>query len=217
MDYFCYDNLGYRKVYNQGPLDTREPLYHSQPLFMEFNGNPNYRKVTATMVDNYSQVFVDLGQSDSGRVALGVRFGTLDAHVMAAETVPQVIWLFTSIVGRLKLKPRFVLGHHQGGYGYERRKQLEDVVSNYRNARIPLDGLHIDVDFRHKYRTFTTDDTSFPNVSEMFGNLRNQGVKCCTNITPIISFDGYRTDNDPILRLTPPGIRPIIRIHQRTS
>ena len=197
MNYFCYDNLNYEKVYNQGALDAREPLYHSQPFFMELNATPGYNSVTATLVDNYSQVFIDLGQSDSSRVGLGVRFGILDTYVMCADKVPELIWLFTAIVGRPRLKPRFVLGHHQGGYGYASRQQLEDVVSNYRNVGIPLDTLHIDVDFQHKYRTFTTDDNSFPNVTDMFAQLKTKGVKCCTNITPIISFDGYRTSNDP--------------------
>ena len=197
MNYFCYDNLGYRKVYNQGPLDTREPLYHSQPFFMEMNGTAGYQNVTATLVDNYSQVFIDLGKSDSGRIGLGVRFGILDTYILSAEKILELIWLFTSIVGRPKLKPRFILGHHQGGYGYANRPQLEDVVSKYRGASIPLDSLAIDVDFQHKYRTFTTDDGNFPDVAGMFTELRGKGVKCCTNITPIISFDGYRTTNDP--------------------
>lgn len=197
MNYFCYDNLGYSKVYNQGPLDAREPLYHSQPYFLELNGTPGYQNVTATLVDNYSQVFVDLGQSDAGRTKLGVRFGILDTYFLSADKIPELIWLFTSIIGRPRLKPRFILGHHQGGYGYASRSQLEDVVSKYRNVGIPLDGLHIDVDFQHKYRTFTTDDQNFPDVAGMFGALRASGVKCSTNITPIISLDGYRTNNDP--------------------
>ena len=197
MNYFCYDNFNYKQVYDQGPLDAREPLYHSQPFFLELNGTPGYHNVTATLVDNYSQVFVDLGQSDSGRIALGIRFGILDSYFLSADKVPELIWLFTSIVGRPRLKPRFILGHHQGAYGYANGPQLENVVSNYRKAGIPLDGLHIDVDFQHKYRTFTTDDGNFPDVKGMFGRLRNQGVKCCTNITPIISLDGYRTNDDP--------------------
>ena len=197
MNYFCYDNFNYKKVYNQGPLDAREPLYHSQPFFLELNGTPGYHNVTATLVDNYSQVFVDLGQSDSGRISLGVRFGILDTYVLSADKIPELIWLFTSIVGRPKLKPRFILGHHQGAYGYTTGQQLEKVVSNYRNAGIPIDGLHIDVDFQHKYRTFTTDENNFPDVTGMFARLRDKGVKCCTNITPIISLDGYRTNDDP--------------------
>ncbi len=198
MNYFCYDNYNYRQVYGQGPLDAREPLYHSQPFFLELNGTPGYQNVTATLIDNYSQVFVDLGQSDSARIGLGVRFGILDAYILSADKIPELIWLFTSIVGRPKLKPRFILGHHQGCYGYEKRDQLEKVVSKYRASGIPIDGLHIDVDLQHKYRTFTTDDTNFPNVTEMFASLRNTGVKCCTNITPIISLDGYgKQTTDP--------------------
>ena len=112
MNYFCYDNFNYKKVYNQGPLDDRESLYHSQPFFMELNGTPGYHNVTATMIDNYSQVCIDLGQSDSGRIGLGIRFGILDTYFMSADKVPELIWLFTSIVGRPKLKPRFILGHN---------------------------------------------------------------------------------------------------------
>lgn len=198
LNYFCFDNYNYSQVYGQGPLDTREPLYHSQPFFLELNGTPGFQNVTATLVDNYSQVCVDLGLSDPGRIALGVRFGILDTYILSADQVPELIWLFTSIVGRPRLKPRFVLGHHQGAYGYTNRKQLEDVVSNYQAKQIPLDGLHIDVDFQHKYRTFTTDETNFPNVKEMFEKLKEKGVKCCTNITPIISLDGYGpNNNDP--------------------
>ncbi|MFY7933163.1 MAG: hypothetical protein ACOVO7_11190, partial [Microcystis aeruginosa] len=32
LNYFNYDNMRYRQVYNQGPLDSREPLYHSDPF-----------------------------------------------------------------------------------------------------------------------------------------------------------------------------------------
>lgn len=43
---------------------------------------------------------------------------------------------------------------------------------------------------QYKYRTFTSDPVAFPQVDQMFANLRGRGVKCCTNITPIISLDG---------------------------
>lgn len=51
------------------------------------------------------------------------------------------------------------------------------------------------------YRTFTIDtrEGHFPNPEQMFTDLRNMGVKCCTNITPYISsapnpdFGEYQT------------------------
>jgi alpha-glucosidase len=91
------------------------------------------------------------------------------------------------MVGRSRLKPRFVLGYHQGCYGYETRSDCEWVTRKYREHKIPFDGLHIDVDIQHEYETFTIDEGKFPNPKEFFSGLRAQGVKCSTNITPIIS------------------------------
>lgn len=40
VNYFNFDNMRYMQVYNKGPLDAREPLYHSEPIFFEYNGVP---------------------------------------------------------------------------------------------------------------------------------------------------------------------------------
>lgn len=54
------------------------------------------------------------------------------------------------------------------------------------------------------YRTFTMDTRPghFPEPKDMFKRLREQGIKCCTNITPYISsitkpeFPDYKTYQD---------------------
>jgi len=66
------------------------------------------------MVDNYSQVAIDLGKTNPGSISIATRFNTFDAYVFTADNVPKMIWQYTSLVGRPKLKPRFILGHHQG-------------------------------------------------------------------------------------------------------
>lgn len=74
----------------------------------------------------------------------------------------------------------------------------------YRQSRIPLDGIHIDVDFQLGFRTFTIDPGFFGknprkkiwnNAREMFGALKADGIKCSTNITPVIS--GNPITNNP--------------------
>ncbi|EJU04376.1 alpha-1-4-glucan lyase [Dacryopinax primogenitus] len=201
MNYYCYDNMLYGNLYNKGPLDDREPLYHSCPYFVEMNALPGYSNVTATFVDNYSQVVIDLGKSNAGRVSIGTRFNGFDAYIMSADNVAKLIESHTLLVGRPHLKPRYVLGNHQGCYGYRTREDLETVVAEYRAARIPLDGLHIDVDFQDRYRTFTWNEDKFPDVPGMFAELREKGVKCCTNITPVISLkDEGEGDDYPTLQ-----------------
>lgn len=107
--------------------------YHSTPFFLEMNGTPEFRSVTGLMVDNYSQVAIDLGKNNSSAIGVATRFGTFDAYIMTDDSVTGLIWWagytrtfnyrkkcsiasrqYTSIVGRPKLKPRFILGHHQG-------------------------------------------------------------------------------------------------------
>ncbi|KAH8895231.1 hypothetical protein GQ53DRAFT_855393 [Thozetella sp. PMI_491] len=201
INYFNFDNMRYQNVYGQGPLDTREPLYHSEPYFIEVDGQPGYRSQVATFIDNYSHVCIDLGKTDQTTLRVGTRFNSFQAIFVAGNSVQEVIQLYTSIVGKPKLKPRYTLGYHQGCYGYDTEDMIRYSVDQYRKHNFPLDGMHIDVDMQDDYRTFTIDTRAghFPDPVNMFANLRNQGVKCTTNITPYINSipsDTYSTLNE---------------------
>lgn len=191
VNYFNFDNMRYRQVYNQGPLDAREPLYHSDPFFFEFNVLANKDNVNGIFIDNPGQLFIDVGYLNSNRYMFGTRFGDLDYYFFNGHRPARVIDNFTNIVGKSRLKPRYCLGYHQGCYGYDSRKTVEWAVDKYREYNIPLDGIHIDVDIQNKYQTFTIDtsENKFPNPKEMFSNLKKQGIKCSTNITPVISSE----------------------------
>lgn len=218
----AYDNILYNGVYGVGAGDSREPLYHSEPFWIEVDTHQNLSSKIATFVDNYSQVSIDFGRQNNGEIRVGTKYGSLQYFVMAGNEIRDIINLYTSIIGRNRLKPRYVLGHHQGcesnnqftgglpkcgllmpsrsrlGYGYDSRKKVVGVVDQYRARKIPLDGMHIDVDLQDQYRTFTIDTSPerFPDPKQMFRDLRNKGVKACTNITPVINCVGkgeYKT------------------------
>ncbi len=187
ITYMNYDNMMYKQIYGRGALDDREPLYHNNPFFMEFYGEPAEDSVSGIFIDNASESFVDVGYSNSERYMIGTLLGDLDFYFFLGNNAEEVMSSYVSFVGTARLKPRYILGYHQGCYGYEKRSDLEEVVEDYRNYQIPIDGLHVDVDLQKNYETFTIDENKFPNPKEMFGKLRKQGIKCCTNITPIIS------------------------------
>lgn len=182
-----YDNMLYDGVYGQGPLDPREPLYHSEPFWMEANALPGYLSKVGTFVDNYSHIVLDLGKTSQDEMRIATRFNNASFYIIAGENTQEVIGLYTSLVGRPWLKPRYALGYGQGAYGYDTRKKVEDCVREYRENDFPIDTLHIDVDLQYRYCTFTVDTSSFPDPKDMFTKLKGQGVKCCTNITPVIN------------------------------
>ncbi|CAG8599065.1 19266_t:CDS:2, partial [Racocetra fulgida] len=169
LTFFNYDNYGYGQIYGQGPLDQREPLYHSDPFFMEFNGVPGKESVIGMYIDNYSLICMDIGYEKSDRNMFGIKFGELDYYVFSGNECKDIINSFTSLVGH-----------------------VEDTLQKYRDNNIPIDGLHIDIDSQNNYQVFTLNPVTFPNPKEMFDNLRLNGAKCCVNVTPIIK----KGDND---------------------
>ncbi|KAG8665372.1 hypothetical protein FPOAC2_10450 [Fusarium poae] len=201
MNYFNFDNMRYQNVYGKGPLDDREPLYHSEPFWIEVDSHPGYRSQVSTFIDNYSHICVDVGVKDSGVIRVATRFNSFRAIMVAADCMQDLITSYTSIVGKPRLKPRYVLGYHQACYGYDSQEAVLESVAEYRKCGFPIDGMHIDVDMQEDYRTFTIDkrDKHFPDPVQMFKTLREQGVKCSTNITPYINSvpsDTYATLND---------------------
>jgi alpha-glucosidase (family GH31 glycosyl hydrolase) len=200
LTYFNFDNMRYSVMYGNGPMDEREPLYHSNPFFMEFNRHPEENCVLGSFIDNSSESYIDLGKLDNSKYLLGTMYGELDYYFFVSESCEGVLETFSQFVGKTKLKPRFILGYHQGCYGYESYDQsnwnqmdLKSVVEEYRKCGIPLDGLHVDVDIQKNYCTFTMNEEKFPGNT--FDLLAEQGVKCSTNITPVISYlnDDYET------------------------
>ena len=181
--------MKYQNVYGVGPQDDREPLYHSEPYWMEVASHAGLRSLLSTVVDNYSQVCLDLRMEDETAIRIATRFNELNCMIAAADSVSELIQTYTSIVGKPRLKPRYALGYHQGCYGYDTKEMVLECARRYREAGFPLDGLHIDVDIQRDHRTFTIDEREghFPDPVSMFGELRRMGVKCCTNITPHIN------------------------------
>jgi len=200
LTFFNFDNMKYMQVYGNGPLESREPLYHSDPFFLEFYGVPGRKSVYGIFIDNPSEVCMDIGYLNASRYLFGTRFGSMDYYFMLGKCAVDIVDAFTSLVGKSRLKPRYALGYHQGCYGYDTREKVINCANSYRapDVDIPLDGIHIDVDIQHNHKTFTIDVTgNFPNPRDMFSYLRSLGVKCSTNITPIISRENPDDAGDP--------------------
>lgn len=217
MTFFNYDNFKYSGgnapsdgfgavVPNfsiPGPLNTAEPLYNSIPFMIEDNPNPLDGNGNPTGVpyayglflDNEGQTYFNMGQSSSyagnmyGKYYFGALYGEIDYYFLAGRNTAQVLRQYSTLTGPAALVPMWVLGYHQGCYGYYSQEKVLAAAQSYRQARIPLDGMHIDVDFQNNYRTFTASPEKFPNGgAPTFQGLARFGVKASTNITGIVTM-----------------------------
>lgn len=194
LNYFNYDNFKYNTapaLGDRGPLNPSEPLYCSIPFLIELNPGSASPYAYGIFLDNTGQSFINVLADDysnmDGKYYIGALYNDLDYYFMAGSGAPEVIKQYTTLTGRAPLPPRYVLGFHQGAYGYFDHHKLSAAADAYRSARIPCDGLHIDVDFQDNYRTFTHSEVKFPNCQQYLAGLRQQGFKMSTNITPIIT------------------------------
>lgn len=203
MTFFNFDNFMYSRgpvpLGNEGgPLNPSEALYCSVPLLIENNPSPDSSSPYAgapysygLFFDNAAQSYFNIGTSDysdmRGKYYFGALYGDMDYYFMAGNDTAEVIQQYTTLTGRPPMPPKYVFGFHQGCYGYYDRYVLGMIAHAYRAARIPIDGLHIDVDFQDNYRTFTSSNVKFANARQMMDYLHLLGFKCSTNITPLLT------------------------------
>lgn len=196
--FFNFDNFIYNgpSIGDSGPLNPSEPLYCSIPVLVENDPNPSGSFAggpfaTGLFLDNPAQTYANISANDysdmSGKYYLGALYNELDTYFFAGSGVPDILAQYTTLTGRAPMPPRYAFGFHQGAYGYFDQHKLLAAATSYRAARIPCDGLHIDVDFQDNYRTFTHSEMKFPNTKKFFDDLHDMGFKMSTNITPIIT------------------------------
>jgi hypothetical protein len=70
---------------------TGTTRYHSDPFYLEVNSNPEHSNVTAVYIDNYSQIAIDFGKTNSGHIKLGTRFNAMDVYVISSNNVPEIV------------------------------------------------------------------------------------------------------------------------------
>ncbi|MCI5136819.1 MAG: hypothetical protein D3922_00030 [Candidatus Electrothrix sp. AR1] len=165
LSYFNFDNMRYKSVHGIGALDSREPLYHSNPFFLEFYAHPEAMSgVVGSFVNNPSQILMDIGHTYSDQLRLATSYGDMDLLVFIGDSSKDILGKCTSLAGKARLKPRYALGYHQGGYGYENTQSMLDVVNGYGDSDVPFDGLHVDIDVQNHYRTFTMNEIKYRRI-----------------------------------------------------
>jgi alpha-glucosidase len=215
MTFFNYDNFQYSGSNvvppgsTPGPLNPSEPLYNSIPFLIEDNPNPLDANGQPThspysygiFLDNESQSYFNIGASSAaagnmyGKYYFGALYGEIDYYFLAGADTQEVIQQYVTLTGPPALPPMWVLGYHQGCYGYYDHNKVMAAALAYRSARIPIDGIHIDVDFQNNYRTFTASPKKFPNGGQTtFKALADNGFKASVNITGIVTIQPLDED-----------------------
>lgn len=162
-------------------------LYGSFPYYLQVaNGQAH-----GAMLMNSNGMDVTL-QSTS--LTFKTNGGIMDLYVFNGPTPEAVVQQYTKIVGRPTMFPYWSLGFHNCKYGYTSVYEVEDVVSKYAQANIPLDTQWMDIDYMQNYRDFTYDAQQFPaaEVKSFVDKLHSNGQHFVPIVDPgIMVYPGY--------------------------
>lgn len=155
-----------------GWQESTDPLYKSIPFFLALREGVSY----GLFLNNPWRSSFDFNKEDRAAISFGADGGDADYYFLYGPDPKQVITHFTDLVGRTPLPPRWSLGFQQSRYSYYPESRVREIAGAYRQKRIPVDVIYLDIDYQLKNRPFTVDPERFPAFGQMIKDLGAQGI-----------------------------------------
>lgn len=189
----------YDKIYGLGEnvrgINKRGWKYKSECL-----DNPNHREDTVSMycahnffiidgnvksgyfLDTPGVVSYDMCYEKSDEIRVEIEGLNVDIYIIDGDSLTEIIKQFREIIGKSYIPPKWALGYQQSRWGYASKNDVREVVRQYREGGIPLDGLYLDIDYMERYKDFTINEESFSNFPEFVEEMKKEKV----HLVPII-------------------------------
>ena len=131
----------------------------------------------------------DLGLEHEDEVVICTLGGEADLYVLAAATPAELNRRLAELTGFPMRVPLWSLGFHQSRWGYREQTEIAELVNEFRRRQIPLDVVHLDIDYMDDFRSFSFHPERFPDPRALSKQVAVQGVRLVTIIDPGIRFD----------------------------
>jgi alpha-glucosidase len=156
-----------------GWQESTDPLYKSIPFFVALRGGRSY----GVFVDNTYRVSYDFGKTARESYAIGSDDGPIDYFFIHGPEPKKVIERYTALTGRTPMPPMWSLGFQQCRYSYFPETRVREIAETFRQKRIPLDAIYLDIDYQLENRPFSVDPQRFPSFAGMLAEFNRRGLK----------------------------------------
>ncbi|KAL0296734.1 UNVERIFIED_CONTAM: Alpha-xylosidase 1 [Sesamum radiatum] len=169
-------------------INLNADLYGSHPVYMDLRNveGEAYTHAVLLLNSNGMDVFYR-GNSLTYKVIGGV----FDLYFFSGPSPLDVVDQYTSFIGRPAAMPYWAFGFHQCRWGYHNLSVVEDVVENYKKAKIPLDVIWNDDDHMDGHKDFTLNPVNYPRpqLLAFLDKIHAQGMKYIVIIDPGIGVN----------------------------
>ena len=162
--------------YNEG----RDPIYQTIPFYLGLQRGIAY----GIFFDNSYRSYFNFGRSSQQRAWFGAEGGEMNYYFFYGPSIKKILGRYADLTGYMPLPPLWTLGNQQSRWSYYPESMVEEVVNEYRRRDLPLDVMHLDIDYMKGYRVFTFDKERFPDPKALSEKLGRQGIKLVTIVDP---------------------------------
>jgi alpha-glucosidase len=167
-----------------GYTEGKDPIYQTIPFYLGLQRGLAY----GIFFDNSYRSYFDFGKNSQAYAAFGAEGGEMNYYFFYGPAIKKILSRYTELTGRMPLPPLWALGNQQSRWSYYPDTMAEEVVRQYRERDLPLDVLHLDIDYMQGYRVFTWNTDRFPNPKAFTEKLKQQGVKVVTIVDPGVKY-----------------------------
>jgi alpha-glucosidase len=169
----------------------QDPLYCGIPVLLGLHPSGHL----LAFHENPYDAVVRVDEGGSGRTEVTFAGGALRQYV-AVGPLPRLLERYAGLTGHPPLPPRWALGYHQCRWGYRTEADVREVADGFRDERLPLSAVHLDIDYMDGYRVFTVDRGRFPDLAGLAADLMARGTRTVAIVDPAVKadpgFDVYR-------------------------
>jgi alpha-glucosidase len=173
-----------------GYTEGKDPIYQTIPFYIGLQRGIAY----GIFFDNSYRSYFDFGKSSQQRAWFGAEGGELNYYFFYGPSIKKILGRYADLTGHMPLPPLWALGNQQSRWSYYPDTMVEEVVNEYRKRDLPLDVVHLDIDYMHGYRVFTFDKERFPDPKALTEKLGQQGVKVVTIVDPGIKHPADKNE-----------------------
>ena len=124
--------------------------------------------------------------------------GIIDYYIIYGESPDEINRNINFLLGIPTLPPFWSMGFHQSRYGYKDSNEFKNVYLKYKNNKIPIDTLWIDIDSLNNFEIFTLDENKFGNLLNIINELHNEKY----HFVPIVDLGiSYENKRNPFIEI----------------
>lgn len=161
-----------------------DPIYQDVPFYLGWQDGAAY----GIFFDNSFRTYFDFGGTAMDYASFAADGGEMNYYFFQGPSMRKILGRYADLTGHMPMMPNWALGNQQSRWAYYPDKVAEEVVRRYRAEDLPLDVLHLDINYMNGYRVFTWDPKGFPDPSAFTGALRKQGVKVVVIVDPGVKY-----------------------------